>query len=188
MKVGLVNMDGETEKFHPSAEMVNVQFDPVREDLKWADLFPTWIDEKDSKCPDIPMPKFEDYEQLDVVVARVNCTEGDGAHGLRDVYRLQVNLVVANLLVRSRNGKENGVNRPVLAVFVGSSCGSMREIFTCDELVWNDGNSWVYRPNMSRIRQKMLMPVGSCQLVPPFSQSGQFHGFPHTHIHPISLV
>ncbi|KAK6126509.1 hypothetical protein DH2020_039743 [Rehmannia glutinosa] len=113
------------------------------------------------------MPEFEDYQDLDVVVARVPCEED----GLRDVFRLQVNLVVANLLVRSGR-KRNGVDRPIFAVFIGSS-GPMWEIFRCDDLFWHFGDYWVYKPQLRRIKQKVVMPVGSCQISPPFAQFGE---------------
>ncbi|GFP96024.1 putative UDP-glucuronate:xylan alpha-glucuronosyltransferase 4 [Phtheirospermum japonicum] len=113
------------------------------------------------------MPRFEDYEELDVVVSRVPCEEGGD---WRSVFRLQVNLVVANLLVRSGR-KGNEVDRPIFAVFIGSS-GPMWEIFRCDDLLWHVGDTWVYKPELRRIKQKVLMPVGSCQISPPFAQSG----------------
>lgn len=174
INIGLVNMDGTTmmDKVHTKGKMIKVHFDPVEKGMKWSKLFPEWIDENSpaSMCPEVPMPKFENYLELDVVIARVPCTEFEES-GSRDVFRLQVNLVVANLLVRS--GRiENGINRPVFAVFIGS-CGPMWEIFRCDDLLWHVGNSWVYRPQLRRIKQKVLMPVGSCQLSPPFAQSGE---------------
>ncbi|KDO40204.1 hypothetical protein CISIN_1g0469172mg, partial [Citrus sinensis] len=118
-------------------ETVHVRFDHVGEDKKWEDFFPEWIDE-DHKwgppaCPDIPMP-VQDYRYLDVIVARVPCRgDGDGGGGMRDVFRLQVNLVVANLAVESGLVKPD-VDRAVYVVFVGS-CGAMVEMFRCDDLV-----------------------------------------------------
>ncbi|KAI3447388.1 hypothetical protein Pfo_004053 [Paulownia fortunei] len=178
INIGLVNMDGTTtmdEVHTKAAKMVKVHFDPVKEGMQWSDLFPEWIDENSpSKCPELPMPKFENYQQLDVVVARFPCTECEDS-GWRDVFRLQVNLVVANLLVRSGR-KESGVDRPVFAVFIGS-CGPMWEIFRCDDLLLHVGDSWLYKPELRRIKQKVLMPVGSCQLSPPFAQSGQIYSY-----------
>ncbi|GFP80861.1 putative UDP-glucuronate:xylan alpha-glucuronosyltransferase 5 [Phtheirospermum japonicum] len=110
------------------------------------------------------MPRFEDYQDLDVVVASVDrCGDGES----KNVFRLQVNLVVANLLVRS--GRKD--DRPVYAVFVGG-CSPMWEIFRCDDLLWNEGNAWVYKPELTRIQKLMLMPFGPCQFVPPFSHFG----------------
>ncbi|KAL0404842.1 UNVERIFIED_CONTAM: putative UDP-glucuronate:xylan alpha-glucuronosyltransferase 5 [Sesamum radiatum] len=167
INVGLVNIDEKImDGIHANSKVVKVHFDPVGEDIRWSGLAPERIDEN-SKCPDIPMPRFEDYEQLDVVVARVPHSECEDG-GSRNVFRLQVNLVVANLLVRST--RKN--NMPVLAVFV-ESCDPMREIFRCDDLLWNTGNSWVYKPELTRISQIVLMPIGPCQFLPPFSHHGE---------------
>ncbi|KAL6514299.1 hypothetical protein OROHE_019041 [Orobanche hederae] len=114
INVGFVNMDDEIQI--EGTQTVNVDFDTAGEDgIKWFELFPEWIDENSpSKCPKIPMPDFESYQELDVVVARVPCEEGDW----RSVFRLQVNLVVANLLVKSGR-KGSGFDRQIFAVFIG---------------------------------------------------------------------
>lgn len=153
---------------------VNVRFDRVSEDLKWDDFFPEWIDEDEKwgppKCPEIPMPmpvRSEDYKDLDVVIARVPCGRVNGGkEGIRDVFRLQVNLVVANLVV-------GNVDRTVYVVFVGS-CGPMVEIFRCDDLVMRRGDYWVYKPDLRRLKQKVLMPFGTCQLAPSYAETGTF--------------
>ncbi|XP_052297277.1 putative UDP-glucuronate:xylan alpha-glucuronosyltransferase 4 [Citrus sinensis] len=106
IKVGLVNInddndDGVRGDMH--VETVHVRFDHVGEDKKWEDFFPEWIDE-DHKwappaCPEIPMPA-QDYRYLDVIVARVPCRgDGDAGGGMRDVFRLQVNLLLMLKLV-----------------------------------------------------------------------------------------
>lgn len=156
-------MDDETRTLGSKVKAVNVRFEPVETGVGWSDLFPEWIRESGpTTCPKIPMPKFESYKDLDVVVARVPCSES----GLRDVFRLQVNLVVANLLVRSGR-----MNRGVFAVFIGRCEPAMWEIFRCDDVMLHDRDTWVYKPELRRIKHKVLMPVGSCQLSPPFPQS-----------------
>ncbi|KAG6401626.1 hypothetical protein SASPL_138490 [Salvia splendens] len=136
--------------------------------LQWSHLYPEWIDETNAKCPNVPMPVFENYEQLDVVVARVPSDE----FGLKDVFRLQVNLVVANLLVRCGRAQSGISSRSIFAVFIGAS-GPMSEIFRCDDLVLHDADSWIHRPELKRIREIVLMPVGSCQLNPPLPYVGK---------------
>ncbi|KAL0383472.1 UNVERIFIED_CONTAM: putative UDP-glucuronate:xylan alpha-glucuronosyltransferase 4 [Sesamum calycinum] len=82
INIGLVNIDEEImDGVHANAKMVKVHFDTVGEDIRWSDLAPERIDEN-SKCPNIPMPRLEDYEQLDVIVARVpqsKCEDGEEA-------------------------------------------------------------------------------------------------------------
>ncbi|KAK9219088.1 hypothetical protein WN943_007727 [Citrus x changshan-huyou] len=112
----------------------------------------------------------QDYGYLDVIVARVPCRgDGDGGGGMGDVFRLQVNLVVANLAVESGWLKPD-VDRPVYVVFVGS-CGAMVEMFRCDDLVEHAGDYWVYKPDLRRLKHKVLLPVGSCQIAPAYAQT-----------------
>lgn len=171
--MGLLNMEamcinGFTNASHQNVEFVHVRFDPIGEKIKWSDINPPWLDDfPRPKCPDIPMPRFEDYSEMDVIVANVSHFRKCEAGGLRDVSRLQMNLIVANLLVRS--GMKG--NRPVFAVLI-DSCEPMWDIFRCDDLVWHNDNYWIYKPNLRRLIQKVLMPIGICEYVPPFSQLG----------------
>lgn len=149
---------------------VPVDFDHVEESLKWEDFFPEWIDEDQKwgppECPRLPLAAAqENLRDLDVVVARVPC-------GVRDVFRLQVSLVVANLAVES--GWVNFDSyQTVLVVFVGS-CGPMVEIFRCNDLLTQRGEYWVYKPELRRLKQITLMPVGSCQIAPSYAETGMF--------------
>ena len=116
---------------------------------------------------------MEDYEDLDVVIARVPYDRVKEYKGIRDVFRLQVNLVVANLVVRNGWISNPDVNRTVYTVFIGSR-EPMVEIFRCDDLVMHQGDHWVYKPELRRLKQKVLMPFGSCQLAPSYAQTGEF--------------
>ncbi|KAJ0014425.1 hypothetical protein Pint_19886 [Pistacia integerrima] len=176
IKVGLVNVNNYIHDVHgTSAETVHIHFDRVPDDKRWGDFFPEWIDEDhkwhEPSCPEIPMPRLEEYRDLDVIVARVPCGGGDEKEGIRDVFRLQVNLVVANLAVES--GRVNpDSDRTVYVVFVGS-CGPMIEIFRCDDMVMHVGDYWVYKPELRRLKQKVIMPVGSCQISPGYAETGK---------------
>ncbi|XP_058077687.1 UDP-glucuronate:xylan alpha-glucuronosyltransferase 2-like [Magnolia sinica] len=174
--ISLVNMEEEEEgngwiKWQALGNTTTIRFDRVTEDLRWEDFYPEWIDEDHKfnapKCPIIPMPRFEEFGAFDAVIARVPCGR-DPNKGDRDVFRLQVHLVVANLAVRSSRGD----GRSVTVVLVGS-CEPMWEIFRCDDLIKREGDSWVYRPDLKRLKQKLLMPVGSCQLAVPVVKHGQ---------------
>ncbi|KAJ6397568.1 hypothetical protein OIU77_018559 [Salix suchowensis] len=145
-------------------------------ELKWEDFFPEWIDEDarwhEPSCPEVPMPRLEDYGDLDVIVARVPCGNGTEKQGIRDLLRLQVNLVVANLAVV--NGlTTGGDDRTVSVIFIGS-CGPMQEIFRCDDLMTHLGDYWLYKPELRRLRQMVQMPVGSCLIAPYHKQTGIF--------------
>lgn len=168
INIGLVNTDAVMDGVQTKAKMVKVHFDRAGEDIRWCDLSPEYVDEN-SSCPDIPMPRFEDYQELDVVVARIPHRTGYEQDGVKDVSRLQVNLVVANLMVQSGR-KGNG---PMLAVFVESH-NPIWEIFRCDDLLWNEGNTWIYKPEMTRINKLVIMPIGPCHFVPPLSNFSKF--------------
>uniref|UniRef100_A0A7N0TG65 Hexosyltransferase n=1 Tax=Kalanchoe fedtschenkoi TaxID=63787 RepID=A0A7N0TG65_KALFE len=174
VRMGLVNMEDE-EGFMleereeddssgggSSLETVGIKFDRVREGMKWEELYPEWIDEEvkfgvPPSCPDIPLAVEESSNnKVDVLVARGPC-------GVRDVFRLQVNLVVADLAVRNGGGELK--DTAVLVVFIGE-CGPMMEVFTCDDLLREGDGFWIYKPNLNKLRQKMEMPIGSCQLAP----------------------
>ncbi|XP_059311200.1 putative UDP-glucuronate:xylan alpha-glucuronosyltransferase 5 [Lycium ferocissimum] len=177
LKIGLVNLDDvsflDYVGLHgaENIETFYVKFPNFSDKIKWKDLFPEWIDENEVSakptCPEIPMPVFEDYEELDVVVAKVPCKHV-GA-GSRDVFRLQVNLVVANMLVRGGGWNKK---RPVYAVFIGD-CGPMWEIFRCEDMLLHEENLRVYKPDLKKLKEKILMPVGSCQLARPYAEQGQ---------------
>ncbi|RDY13270.1 putative UDP-glucuronate:xylan alpha-glucuronosyltransferase 4, partial [Mucuna pruriens] len=174
IKLGLVNIDATVDRnvfqqldaLRSRVETVSIGFDRVHDNLKWEEIFPEWIDENGiPECPHVPMPAAP-VENLDVVVAKVPC-------GIRDVFRLQVNLVVANLAVESGwvNDMESE-HRNVYVVFVGS-CGPMVEIFRCDDVLLRRGGFSVYKPDLRTLKQQMLMPVGSCQIAPTYAQTGK---------------
>ncbi|XP_058742536.1 putative UDP-glucuronate:xylan alpha-glucuronosyltransferase 4 [Vicia villosa] len=183
IKIGMVNINQKSmyknlDADRSRVDIVPIPFDRVDENLKWNDFFPEWIDEEDKvnkpKCPNIPMPTLKNYKDLDIVVARVPCGEGlIEEKGIRDVFRLQVNLVVANLVVEAKWLKKMEIDHGnMYVVFVGS-CGPMVEIFRCDDLLMHQSDYWIYKPDLKRLKQKTLMPVGSCQISPGFAESGK---------------
>lgn len=175
IRVGFLNIDEQDREIYEASgplilKNVHVSLDPLPESLTWKSLFPEWIDEEVASCPKIPLPKSEGSDaDVDVIVAKVPCDGWSENKGLRDVYRLQVNLAAANLAVNSGLRK---VDPTVYVVFIGS-CGPMHEIFKCDERVRRVEDYWVYKPNLSRLKQKLLMPVGSCHVASPFAQLGK---------------
>ncbi|KAL9860127.1 putative UDP-glucuronate:xylan alpha-glucuronosyltransferase 4 [Arabidopsis thaliana] len=175
IQVGFLNIDEkERESYEARGPLVlkniHVPLDHIPKNVTWKSLYPEWINEEASTCPEIPLPQPEGSDaNVDVIVARVPCDGWSANKGLRDVFRLQVNLAAANLAVQS--GLRT-VNQAVYVVFIGS-CGPMHEIFPCDERVMRVEDYWVYKPYLPRLKQKLLMPVGSCQIAPSFAQFGQ---------------
>lgn len=78
---------------------------------------------------------------------------------------------MANLAVESGRVKP-GSDRTVYVVFVGS-CGPMIEIFRCDDMVMHVEDYWVYKPELRRLKHKVIMPVGSCQISPGYAETGE---------------
>ncbi|KAG5232481.1 UDP-glucuronate:xylan alpha-glucuronosyltransferase [Salix suchowensis] len=157
IKIGLVNVDDHVkhayDRMHGQLETVTVDFRRVSEELKWESFFPEWIDEDarwhQPSCPEVPMPRLEDYGDLDVILARVPCGSGSEKEGMR-----------TDQWIDQGWWRSDGVR------YFHGSCGPMQEIFRCDDLMTRLGGYWVYKPELRRLRQKVQMPVGSCQIAP----------------------
>ncbi|KAK6130854.1 hypothetical protein DH2020_035400 [Rehmannia glutinosa] len=172
MKIGMVNMgDEDVSEWKPHGEIISVLFEQVSDVLEWKDLYPEWIDEEEEidgpSCPEIPMPDFDKYEKMDMIVAKLPCKAPEGGWN-RDVFRLQVHLVVANLAARRGRWDWKGNMKVVFL----STCMPMVEIFRCDELVRREGDWWYYSPEMGKLKQKVSLPVGSCNLAMPLWGKG----------------
>ncbi|KAH6809718.1 plant glycogenin-like starch initiation protein 3 [Perilla frutescens var. frutescens] len=115
-----------------------------------------------SRCPEIPMPEWEEYGLMDMIVVELPCKKPDVGWN-RDVFRLQVHLAAANAEVKK--GRWDWKGR--MEVVVLSKCPAMVELFRCEEVVKREGEWWLYRPEMWRLEQKVFLPVGSCNLALP---------------------
>ncbi|KAG6624668.1 hypothetical protein CIPAW_16G044100 [Carya illinoinensis] len=81
-------------------------------------------------------------------------------HKGRDVFRLQVHLVAANLAMKGGKRDWNGRKKVVFL----SKCRPMMELFRCDDLVRREGDWWLFELEMGRLEQKVSFPVGSCKV------------------------
>lgn len=172
LKIGMVNMeDEEWSEWEQHGHVFPIPFEKVSNLFKWEDIFPEWIDEEEeysgSSCPEIPMPEWDVYGYADVVVAKLPCRKPEEGWN-RDLFRLQVHLVAANMAVRRGRWDWNGRMK---VVFV-SKCMPMVEFFRCDEAVVREGEWWLYRPERRRLEQKVALPVGSCNLALPLWNKG----------------
>ncbi|XP_055834524.1 UDP-glucuronate:xylan alpha-glucuronosyltransferase 2-like [Solanum dulcamara] len=165
MKIGMVNMgDEDVSDWRVHGQIIKVQFQKVSELLEWDDLFPGQINEELEEmdmrqtCPEIPMPHFYSYNYMDMIVVKLPCNYPQEGWK-RDVFRLQVHLVAANLAVNRKKGK----NGKMKLIFL-SKCMPMMEIFRCKELKSREGDWWYYEPNMAKLAQKVSLPIGSCKL------------------------
>ena len=193
-KIGMVNMDEEdvsewNTKHNNIGKTIAVHFEHVTDFFKWEDLFPEWIDEEEESdvpsCPEIPMPDFDKYGKMDVIVAKLPCKGKAGEAGLgRDVFRLQVHLIVANLAVKK--GKR-GWNRGRTKVVFWSKCRPMLELFRCNDLVKREGDWWFYEPDMAKLEQKVSLPVGSCKLAMPLWGQGTYFSIRYTKLRKVNF-
>ncbi|URE09433.1 Glycosyl transferase family 8 [Musa troglodytarum] len=173
-KLGLVNIveDEAVEWGLVGGRTTTVDFERVSDNLKWEDLFPEWIDEEEENegpsCPELPMPDFSLYGNVDVVVAKLPCRRPRAAGWSRDVSRLQVHLVAATMAARRGRRDARGAVKVVLL----SACRPMMELFPCDEMVVREGEWWLYEAEARRLEQKVALPVGSCNLALPLWGKG----------------
>ncbi|KAK4352083.1 hypothetical protein RND71_027601 [Anisodus tanguticus] len=169
MKIGMVNMEGEdVTEWKVHGHIINVKFEKVSELFEWKDLFPEWIDEEEEmdgkECPEIPMPDFNSYKKyMDMIVVKLPCKYPQEGWG-RDVFRLQVNLVAANLAVK--RGKRSLKNGKMKLIFL-SKCRPMVDMFRCEELKKKEEDWWYYEADMDKLAQKVSLPIGSCNLALP---------------------
>ncbi|KAJ4842948.1 hypothetical protein Tsubulata_030033 [Turnera subulata] len=140
IKIGLVNVDDNMRQAYTHMagrlEAVNVDFQNVSTKLKWGDFFPLSIDEDEKwgppSCPEIPLPRLEEYGGLNFIVAGVPC----GARGTENK--------------------------------------GIRDVFRCDDLLTHAGDYWVYKPNLWKLKEKVLMPAGSCQIAPLHAETRKY--------------
>lgn len=73
--------------------------------------------------------------------------------------RLQVLLSAAS--VASQTGGDGKGKQRVL---LRSACRPALNLFPCAELVSSEGEWWLYAVDVERMRERLALPVGSCEL------------------------
>ncbi|KAM3404233.1 hypothetical protein ACQJBY_007367 [Aegilops geniculata] len=121
-------------------------------DVQWADVY-TAIEDLSAE------PNVRRGAWFDVIAVKLPCTRAAGWS--RDVARLHLQLSAAKLAVTSSRG-----NRKVHVLFV-TDCFPIPNLFPCKNLVKHEGNAWLYRPDLKAVREKLRLPVGSCELAIP---------------------
>lgn len=172
MKIGMVNMEDEDlSEWEMQGKIMHISYDRVSELLEWKDLYPEWIDEEEEidgpSCPEIPMPRIQDYGYMDLIVVKLGCKWPEEGWG-RDPQRLQLHLIAANMGVG--RGRKDRKGRTKI-VFL-SKCRPMLELFPCHELIKQEGDWWLFKPDVVRLDHKLSLPVGSCNLALPLWGKG----------------
>ncbi|TKY73852.1 UDP-glucuronate:xylan alpha-glucuronosyltransferase 1 [Spatholobus suberectus] len=168
--IGLVNFN-KTELAHwehliPDATHVVLPLEYAAKNVTWESLYPEWIDEEEETevpvCPSLPSLRSPGI-RLNLIAVKLPCW--NRGNWSRDVARLHLQLAAAGLATSFKG------NYPVYVLFI-TNCFPIPNLFTCKELAGREGNVWLYKPNLSVLREKVQLPVGSCELALPMRGKG----------------
>lgn len=174
--IGLLNFNNSEVKqwkhLIPSADQTVLQLDYADKNVTWDVLYPEWIDEEqETEVPSCPsLPKLEiPRKRIDLIAVKLPC-KNDG-NWSTDIARLHLQLAAAGLAASAKG------SYPVHVLFV-TKCFPIPNLFTCKQLLAKNGNVWLYKPNLDVLREKIQLPVGSCELALPLGNRGMFLEIP----------
>ncbi|KAL6504117.1 hypothetical protein OROGR_026040 [Orobanche gracilis] len=174
--IGLLNFDEreiiEWKQLLPdAAEHVMLVMDYASHNVTWDTLYPEWLDEEEEfevpTCPSLPKIQFTGRPRLDLIVAKLPCDKSNSMWS-RDVARFHLQLEVARLAASTKG------YHPVHVLLI-TECFPIPNLLTCKDLIVREGNVWLFKPNLSRLREKFHLPVGSCELAVPLNAKGCCH-------------
>ncbi|XP_062231432.1 putative UDP-glucuronate:xylan alpha-glucuronosyltransferase 3 isoform X2 [Phragmites australis] len=167
LKVGILNFNsteyGSWTQLLPDSHVSIIRLEHAKDSITWQTLYPEWIDEEEEteipSCPSFPEPNARGGVHFDVIAVKLPCTQVGGWS--RDVARLHLQLSAAKLAVSfsKRNHKVH--------VLLITDCFPIPNLFPCKNLVRHEGNAWLYSPDVKALREKLRLPVGSCELAVP---------------------
>nr|GMD49614.1 UDP-glucuronate:xylan alpha-glucuronosyltransferase 1 [Ipomoea batatas] len=170
--IGVLNFDKQEirqwkQVIPPGANLTVLQVEHAAQNVSWEALYPEWIDEEQldevPSCPSLPridVPR----QRIDLIAVKLPCrNEGNWS---RDIGRLHLQISAAGLATSAKG------NRPVHMLFV-TRCFPIPNLFPCRDLVVRNGDSWLYKPDLNVLRDKLNLPVGSCELALPFGAKGR---------------
>lgn len=171
--IGLLNFnESENDKWKQlflDAEHVVLNLDSVPKNVVWETLYPEWIDEEEEYeipiCPNLPKLQVASKPRIDLVAVKLPCNNNRSQEWSRDVARFHLQLAAAQLAAMAMGSYS-------VHVLLVTECFPTPNLFTCKELVVRDGNVWLYEPNLSVLREKLHLPVGSCELAVPLKAKG----------------
>ncbi|CAA2965778.1 UDP-glucuronate:xylan alpha-glucuronosyltransferase 3 [Olea europaea subsp. europaea] len=164
--IGLLNFKAaeidQWEGLLPDAEHVTLNLDHAPSNVTWETLYPEWIDEEEEfevpTCPTLPKIQVPGKPRMDLIAVKLPCNKsGDWS---RDVARLHLQLEAARLAATVKG------YHPVHVLLI-TDCFPTPNLFTCKDLVVRKGYVWLYKPNLNKLREKLRLPVGSCELAVP---------------------
>ncbi|CAA0823300.1 UDP-glucuronate\\x3axylan alpha-glucuronosyltransferase 1 [Striga hermonthica] len=162
--IGLVNFnEREVEQWKQlkvanDSKTVTIHLDSAQSNLTWESLYPEWIDEEQEEvvptCPSLPQIEIP-RQQFDLLAVKLPCRGGEWS---RDVARLHLQISAARLAAAT--------SRQLHLLFL-TKCFPLPNLFPCRDLVVRQGDVWLYRPRLDELREKLRLPVGSCELALP---------------------
>ncbi|CAA0830208.1 UDP-glucuronate\\x3axylan alpha-glucuronosyltransferase 1 [Striga hermonthica] len=163
--VGLLNFDNDEirqwRQLIPNADHTVLHLDYADTNLTWESLYPEWIDEEQyvelPKCPTLPTPQLPE-RRPDLVAVKLPCC--DEENWSRDVARLHLQMAAASLAASCKG------LYPVHVLFV-TRWFPIPNLFSCKDAIASGRDTWLYRPNLSELREKLRLPIGSCELALP---------------------
>ncbi|GMH17123.1 hypothetical protein Nepgr_018964 [Nepenthes gracilis] len=166
--IGLLNFnDSEIDSWQellPSAEHIVLHLDHVSDIVTWETLFPEWIDEEEEfelpTCPSLPNIQVPGSARIDLIAVKLPCNKS--GKWSRDVARLHLQLAAARLAASAKGSHQ-------VQVMLVTDCFPIPNLFTCKELVSRVGKAWLYNPNLNTLREKVQLPIGSCELAVPLN-------------------
>ncbi|KAL6609946.1 hypothetical protein ACP70R_039915 [Stipagrostis hirtigluma subsp. patula] len=175
LKIGLLNFNsteyGSWTQLFPDSLVSGIRLQHAKGSITWQTLYPEWIDEEEESeipsCPSLPEPNVRRGAHFDVIAVKLPCT-GVGGWS-RDVARLHLQLSAAKLAVTSPKH-----NHKVHVLFV-TDCFPIPNLFPCKNLVRHEGNAWLYSPDSKTLREKLRLPVGSCELAVPLKAKSRLY-------------
>ncbi|KAJ1286274.1 hypothetical protein BS78_03G340700 [Paspalum vaginatum] len=170
-RVGLLNFNSsEVARWTstlPAADVRAVRLAPAADAVTWEALYPEWIDENSNRsgCPSLPDPDhpLHDY---DLVAVKLPCHPERWS---RDVRRLHLQLSAAKLALHgSSSSSSASISKAGMVLILSQpECLPVPNLFPCKHLLARHAHAWLYRPDATYLRQRLNLPVGSCQVAVP---------------------
>ncbi|CAN6880620.1 unnamed protein product [Brassica oleracea] len=172
--VGFINLNdyeiAQWKHLIPDCDHVALHLGHMKSNITWESLYPEWIDEEEQfelpTCPSLPWIQVPGKPRLDLVVVKLPCNKA--GKWSRDVVRLHLQLAAARLAASSKGLHD------VHVLFI-TDCFPIPNLFIGKELVSRQGNLWLFKPNLHQLRQKVQLPIGSCELTVPLKAKDTFY-------------
>lgn len=172
--IGLLNFNEKEitswKQFFPEAEHITLNLDSVPHNITWETLYPEWLDEEEEfevpTCPTLPKVFFSGKPRLDLIVVKLPCDKSK--NWSRNVARFHLQLEVSRLAASTKG------YYPVHVLLI-TECFPTPNLFTCKDLIVREGHAWLFKPDSNKLREKLHLSVGSCELSVPLKAEENWH-------------